>query len=162
MGRILHASCNCGYASEELHEGGGMAGVGRDLAACANCRGIVDIRETTGRRRCPKCRRAVTVINVPEEPGNSLFDHVQPEEPAAALTCPRCGKAKPPVRKHRTVGLGPPDLDDARELFAKARLPFPPIPDKLVPAFRKIGNYVVQKPLYLFVQIGWGRCLHGW
>jgi ribosomal protein L37AE/L43A len=84
-----------GYESRQLHEGCGMAGICRDVASCSHCREIVDIRETSGRRRCPKCRRAVTLIEVSRRPGDSLSDNDEEFEPVpqAQLTCPRCGKA---------------------------------------------------------------------
>ena len=87
MGEILSLTCSCGYEADDLFVGCGMAGPDwcRDLAACSNCREIVTIRSTRG-RSCPRCRRAVVVIQVPVLAGNH-----RGATPLEA-PCPRCSR----------------------------------------------------------------------
>ena len=88
MGYVLKAHCVCGYDAD-LIEGCGWRGPDPhyDLARCDQCREIVSIRSTNGRRRCPKCRRAVHPMPLErrrEAAPTSEFEDVQ---------CPRCGQA---------------------------------------------------------------------
>ena len=91
MGSMFEAQCPCGYASDTLLEGCGMAGPDtyRDLARCEHCREIVlrSIRSSSARRRCPKCRRVAQIITIEQQP---LFD-AKPIAGHMNLERPRCG-----------------------------------------------------------------------
>lgn len=88
MGSMIQATCTCGYQSEVLLEGGGMAGpqTSRDLARCVHCREIVSIRAGGTRPRCPTCRRHVVVM----PPSQGDEDAYGNERPAVPAECPRC------------------------------------------------------------------------
>jgi len=91
MGNIFEAECSCGYVSDSLFEGCGMAGPQscRDLARCDHCKKIVSIRADSERPRCPECRRKVFVLDV--ERGNIG----EPSTGGApkGLECPRCHRS---------------------------------------------------------------------
>src|SRR5262245_49903005 len=88
MGEILTVQCSCGYEASDLFVGCGMAGHDwcRELATCANCREVVTIR-TTRKRRCPRCRHALVIVQVPELAGGGSRGDVPLDAP-----CPTCGK----------------------------------------------------------------------
>lgn len=100
MGTMFEAQCTCGYVSETLLEGCGMAGPDscRDLARCGHCRDIVSIRASSARRRCPACRRVVHVLTIEHQ---TLFE-AEPTTALVNLECPRCGK---PTMVLAEVGL---------------------------------------------------------
>jgi hypothetical protein len=100
MGAMFEAQCPCGYASETLFEGCGMAGPDtcRDLARCGHCREIVSIRSSSVRRRWPACRRAVQLLTIEHQ---TIFD-TQPTTGLVDLECPRCGQ---PTMVLAEVGL---------------------------------------------------------
>jgi hypothetical protein len=91
MGSMYEAQCPCGYASDTLFEGCGMAGPDtcRNLARCHHCQEIVSIGSSSARPRCPKCRRKVQVITI--EP-TALVDSQSVPGPVK-LECPRCGNS---------------------------------------------------------------------
>ena len=91
MGTIFEAQCTCGYASETLLKGCGMAGHDscRELGRCEHCREIVSVRSSNVRRRCPKCRRVVQVITMEQQ----KISELEPTRASANLECPRCGKS---------------------------------------------------------------------
>src|SRR5689334_21936725 len=90
MGEILYVQCSCGYESDDLHVGCGMAGHDwcRELATCAHCREVVTVRSTR-RQRCPQCRRQIVLVQVPQLATGGRNDPV----PLDAL-CPQCGKSE--------------------------------------------------------------------
>ena len=91
MGAMFEAQCTCGYASETLFEGCGMAGhdTCRDLARCGHCREIVSIRSSNARRRCPTCRRVVQVLTIEHQ----TIVEEKPTTGLLNLECPRCGNS---------------------------------------------------------------------
>ena len=88
MGTMIQATCACGYASDVLLEGCGMAGpqTCSDLARCDHCREVVTVYTGSVRRRCRKCRRKVVVMSSAER----TADTFEKTWPAADLECPRC------------------------------------------------------------------------
>jgi hypothetical protein len=80
MGTIVQATCSCGYCSDDLFIGHGIApGPPHALATCRHCREMLSIRE--GRRQCPRCRKRLDTLGI--EDVDALI---------AGLECPRCGK----------------------------------------------------------------------
>lgn len=84
MGTIIAAHCECGYTDEMLFVGCGMAGPNTcsDLARCDHCKKLVTVRSHSVRRRCPKCRRAVVALDVPEDAHGNI---------EGTIGCPACG-----------------------------------------------------------------------
>lgn len=84
MGTIIAAHCECGYTEELLFIGCGMAkpNTCSDLARCGRCKTLVTVRTHSVRRRCPKCRRAVVGLDVPQDANGNIEGTTQ---------CPRCG-----------------------------------------------------------------------
>ena len=81
MGTIVHATCSCGYCSEDLFIGHGIGrGPSHALAICRHCREMLAVREGP-RRNCPRCRKRLETLGI--EDVDALV---------AGLECPRCGK----------------------------------------------------------------------
>lgn len=81
MGTIVQATCLCGYCSEDLFIGRGIApGPSRALALCRHCREMFTVREGL-RRHCPRCRKRLEPLGI--EDVDALI---------AGLECPRCGR----------------------------------------------------------------------
>lgn len=64
MGEIYQAKSHCGYKSDTLLEGCGMAGPAscQSLAVCESCSCIVSVQSSNLKHRCPKCSRGVQII----------------------------------------------------------------------------------------------------
>jgi DNA-directed RNA polymerase subunit RPC12/RpoP len=91
MGNIFEAECSCGYVSEGLEEGCGMAGPQscRDLARCDQCKEIVSVPANCVRPRCPKCRHKVVVLDI--EQANA--DERSTSRMLMDFECPRCHRS---------------------------------------------------------------------
>ncbi len=91
MGTMIQATCTCGYTSDVLLEGCGMAGphTCRELGRCDYCREVVSIIAGSVRPRCPKCRRKVVVLTSAEGAGDGLPN----QWPSPPVGCPRCHHA---------------------------------------------------------------------
>jgi hypothetical protein len=97
MGAIYEARCICGYESAELTAGCGFQQICWDLATCRRCRAVVSVR--TGKvPRCPRCRGAVTVLDLGAD------REVLSDAPDPVYPCPAC-------RRH-TLRLVPAALWD--------------------------------------------------
>ena len=88
MGSIFLAQCLCGYLSEDLPEGCGMAGPESkcDLAQCDRCKEVFSIRANSKRPRCPKCRHKVSVLDTEQASAGERSVGRVPR----GLECPRC------------------------------------------------------------------------
>lgn len=88
MGTMIQATCICGYTSDLLLEGCGMAGpeTCSDLARCDHCREVVSVYVDSVRKRCRTCRRKVVVLSSAEW----TADTVPKTWPATGVECPRC------------------------------------------------------------------------
>ena len=81
MGTIVQATCSCGYSSEDLFIGHGIApGPSRALAMCRHCREMLAVREGL-RRQCPRCRKRIEPLGIEDV-----------DDVVAGLECPRCGR----------------------------------------------------------------------
>lgn len=68
MGSSLIASCPCGYSSEELAVGGGMADFQTYCGApalCETCRAVVVVNYLDDQPVCPTCTEPVTFYDAP-------------------------------------------------------------------------------------------------
>lgn len=88
MGSIFLAQCSCGYVSEDLPEGYGMAGPEseRAVAQCDLCKEVVSIRVNSKRPRCPSCRHTVSVLDT----GQAAAGKPSTGQFPRGLECPRC------------------------------------------------------------------------
>ena len=107
MGSIIKAICQCGFESEDIYAGGGMADFMTRLSApayCKKCHSLVVSNYLSKRSRCPKCRGRVIFYNNKElqisENQEEVFSWAISNEedvfrlPKTLYLCPRCGKMK--------------------------------------------------------------------
>lgn len=108
MGSFGEAVCPCGYRSETISVGVGMAGFSDYFpapAVCLSCNIAMERNYQTKFARCPSCKKKVTFYNDPslqskeikpdpedthwnlDVPGKDNFDL-----PDTQYLCPKCGK----------------------------------------------------------------------
>jgi DNA-directed RNA polymerase subunit RPC12/RpoP len=89
MGDVLRTECRCGYQSDDLYLGPGMAGpeTKRVLGQCSGCHRIVAVLASSKRPRCPVCRRKIVLV----KRGDLSGDGLNQTREVASLTCPNYG-----------------------------------------------------------------------
>ena len=105
MGRIIQASCECGYESEHLFIGSGFLDMNHDRylapAVCFNCHKISEKNYLAKYPRCPSCRKKIIFYNDPilgaDSNDSSEYDEKNEGEftlPDNSYLCPKCGQMK--------------------------------------------------------------------
>jgi hypothetical protein len=109
MGSAINAKCPCGFSSDDLAVGGGMANFQTYCGApalCETCRTIEIVNYLDDQPVCPGCQGAITFYNSPSlrrklgrgskiEPVFSWkLEKGSFKLPDTEYRCPRCGEVK--------------------------------------------------------------------